>query len=259
VILGAVSVFVWWQLQQANHAKARHDEARLQLKVALSCAIDDPTSALHHASLSAGIHASYEAWYIVGLLLSNIGSFNLASSAFHEAKHIADDWNNRGRTSRPDLSAHAREREAVTYARECNWEFAWLRSADALDLVSARKLPAEVDGKSIEFRLRLIRLIAAINSPDETNRKYVLDDVDEILAAGIEQRADSDWRFEGERACMCVLKIDDPEERRAAATSAWDRLDCEERARESGKTLRWEIDRMSESLASARSTMGRRC
>lgn len=121
-----------------------------------------------------GHYNSHSILDAIGAVWNQLGHYSLAADAYRRARHLV--WNlphSRSATLRnrtnAELAADFYARESLAYARDGNWEFAYLRSHIALQMIEDNLLPRWVEYGDCESWLHLTRLVAALNHlpPDE--------------------------------------------------------------------------------------------
>ncbi|HXF48822.1 MAG TPA: hypothetical protein VNL73_05290 [Verrucomicrobiae bacterium] len=113
------------------------------------------TEALVIASRALGEFETHETCNLIGHIVEELGEHRAASSFWSKARWCPG--------VPPDWKVYYYYREARAFEKEKNWEFALLRSRDAITMVEKGHLPAEVNGVNYEEQLRAILMYASLN------------------------------------------------------------------------------------------------
>lgn len=116
--------------------------------------------ALWHLFLSIGRLPSFEAYNSLGIVWSRLKRWDCAAEAFRCARHLAGYGLDK--IPYPEEVCELFNKEAEAHARGSQWEFAYIRSREALYLIREGQLPRYVEYGDCESWLRLVRMVAAV-------------------------------------------------------------------------------------------------
>jgi hypothetical protein len=156
--VSCITVFMvcWWffskreQRRRFDVSKHAYEEA-----VALREAGDHLMALVAAAKSVGGYCHSHPAHNLLGDLLEKLGNPAGAASEWRAARHqpgVSADW-----------EVYYYYREARAFVEADNWEFAFLRSRDAILFVGKGDLPSVVDDIECEAQLRAIHMYAALH------------------------------------------------------------------------------------------------
>jgi hypothetical protein len=124
--------------------------------------------ALSHLGLSIGRCPSLTAYRTLGIVWGALKRWDLAADSFYRGICLARGPNFSHYPGYPEERVcEFYARESLSHARSSNWEFAYLRSREALDLIREGLLPRDVESGDCESWLRLIRMVAAVQFLEE--------------------------------------------------------------------------------------------
>lgn len=124
--------------------------------------------ALSHLCLSIGRRPSSEAYNALGTVWGCLERWDLAADAFRRARYLAGYGPgspyppSRDRIPHPDEVCEFFQRESHAHARDSNWEFAYIRSREALYLIREGRLPRYIEYGDCESWIRLVHMLAAV-------------------------------------------------------------------------------------------------
>ena len=102
-----------------------------------------------------------------GIVWGSLERWNLAAEAFRQARNLAgygpaSPYPLSDRIPNPDEVCEFFHRESHAHARDSNWEFAYIRSREALYLIREGRLPGYIEYGVCESWIRLVHMVAAI-------------------------------------------------------------------------------------------------
>ncbi len=109
------------------------------------------------------IKEHHQSYNLLGHIYEKLGLHDLEAEAFYQARRFI--FNNSSLTTEKynqDVTYYF-YRESLAYTKANNWEFAYLRSNNAVNMIQSKKLPIYVDDKNIEVELRIIRMISSLH------------------------------------------------------------------------------------------------
>ena len=111
---------------------------------------------------------SLTAYHTLGIVWGSLERWDLAADSFYRGVCLARGSNFYHYPGHPEESVcEFYARESLSHARSLNWEFAYLRSREALYLIREGRLPRYVEFGDCESWLRLIRMVAAVQFLEE--------------------------------------------------------------------------------------------
>ena len=124
----------------------------------------DWTLALSFASESIGQKPSHEGYNLLGSVWGQLERYEEAAQAFFDARHSVGygPQITEGFSLRQEVCFYFTE-ESLAFARDRNWEFAFIRANDALSLIAEGRLVRYGEFGDYESWLRMTRLVAAVN------------------------------------------------------------------------------------------------
>lgn len=190
----------------------------------------DFEEAIMYLGLSIGTRPSHEAYNTLGHVWGSLDRWDLAADAFSHARGFAGYGPDNPNISRDSID-HPEEvcryflEEASAYARDSNWEFAYMRSQTVLDLIQAGQLPRYIDEGDCESWIRVVHMLAAVQ---------FLKGREAISAA----KKDANWLLENSKVTRCErlanVLINGPQklsELRPRILEAWREYDKDNRRR----------------------------
>jgi tetratricopeptide (TPR) repeat protein len=157
IALTGVGAFVGWTVFSQREQQRRFVKSKYWYEAALGLREAGSThDALVAAARAAGEFADHSAPdALVAQLLEDLGQYSTAIAAWSRARHCPA-------TSR-DWHLYYYYRECQGFLRADNWEFAFLRSRDAIGLIETKHLPSSLDDLHCEAELRALHMVAALH------------------------------------------------------------------------------------------------
>ena len=173
IYLALAAFSVGWFANRMIGDKQRSQEAREYRDRGYSDAISsirssDWNKALFHLSLSIGRAPSFEAYDALGTVWGRLKRWDLAAEAYRRARNLAGygpgSPYDKSRECIPNSEEVCRlfEQESLAHARDFNWEFAYLRSREALHLIREGRIPTYLSHGDGESWIRMIHMVATI-------------------------------------------------------------------------------------------------
>lgn len=131
---------------------------------------------------SIGSYKNHQAFNFLGIVWGHLDNYYMSAECYFEAFLLTglafDSYKffNANMIYSPELAVTYLQQESTAHLRNNNWEFAFLRSNHAIELIVNKKAPRFVEYGDCESWLRLNRLVAAaqlvFNSTDPI-QKYI--------------------------------------------------------------------------------------
>jgi hypothetical protein len=150
-------VFLWGRSNGRRTARKWQRETCQQLHdVALNQREQFPLEAALTAAEAAGHANRHECFNLVAGVLDDMGHTDAAADYWARARSAA-------RQQARDEQASYYYREAKSFLRGRNYEFAYLRSKAAIELIELGEMPGNVDNRDFHQHLRAVRMISSLH------------------------------------------------------------------------------------------------
>jgi hypothetical protein len=176
IIATIISIFIaygfGWSMAKRKNKIAAHETSQRLYEEAIGWAKDGAwVLSLVLLGKASGAVESHEIYNAMAVAWTNLARYDLAAEAYRNARHTI--WQPSLRSSidgvGPKHAATAQQvceyfyDESLALARHGSWEFAFLRSNEAIKMIEKQMLPRWTEYGDCESWLRLVRLISAMH------------------------------------------------------------------------------------------------